>query len=116
LPPDKNVHSQIVDSEYKEYQLDYPLVPSRGTIYRNQNPETIPYQINPASIVDKFYPASLAEVAYPFVFRDVRGVIVTVNPFQYNAAKNTLRVYKNIKIALIENSTVAINPLISVKK
>jgi len=50
LSADKNVTLKIIEGEYEEYSLEYPLLPSRGVIYRDQDPSTIPYVIAPSSI------------------------------------------------------------------
>ncbi|MDD2635964.1 MAG: C25 family cysteine peptidase [Bacteroidales bacterium] len=113
LPKLKNVDYEIVYSDYTDYDLDYPLLPSRGVIYRNQDPSEIPYSIDPASIIDEFYPTNIAKVDEPFIFRDVRGTAVRVSPFQYNSATNTLRVYTTIKVRLTENNEMPTNPLLS---
>ncbi|MCK4956639.1 MAG: hypothetical protein KAS49_03320, partial [Candidatus Cloacimonetes bacterium] len=34
----RNVDLEVVSTDYVEYQLEYPLLPSRGIIYRNQDP------------------------------------------------------------------------------
>lgn len=106
----KNVSINIAHSEYVDIALDYPLVPSRGTIYRNQDPNTIPYAIDPASVSDTWYPKSIASSDEPFILRDVRGTNVKVYPFQYNAANNTLRVYTQITVNVNDNNSPAINP------
>ncbi|MCK4978798.1 MAG: hypothetical protein KAS62_00310, partial [Candidatus Delongbacteria bacterium] len=92
-----------LDGDYTELQLDYPLLPSRGTIYRNQNPETIPYETDPKSVIDAWYPQDLTESTNPFIFRDVRGVNIYAFPIQYNAAKQTIRVYKNLTVEVKED-------------
>ncbi|MCF7792833.1 MAG: choice-of-anchor D domain-containing protein [Candidatus Cloacimonetes bacterium] len=107
----RNVTPMVTDFEYEEYDLNYPMLPSRGTIYRNQNPDLIPYLIDPNSITDEFYPENVAEVGEPFVIRSVRGTNVYVYPFQYNAARNVLRVYTSVTVSLVENNTSVINPL-----
>ena len=112
LPAQKNVDLKILSSSYKDYQLSYPLLPSRGIIYRNQNPDDIPYIIDPASIVDSFYPSDIAVADAPYIIRDVRGTSVHVYPFQYNAVTNTLRVYSDITVQLVENNEPATNPLL----
>ena len=116
LPDDKNITAKIVSTDYIEYKLDYPLLPSRGVIYRNQNPDTIPYKIDEGSISDKFYPGEIAQPTEPFILRDIRGTNVYVYPFQYNSEKQILRVYKNVTVKLIENNTTPVNPIISSKK
>ncbi|MCK4654501.1 MAG: hypothetical protein KAU01_08645, partial [Candidatus Cloacimonetes bacterium] len=65
LSNDRNVTTEIVSTDYVEYSLEYPLLPSRGIIYRNQDPSTIPYEIADESIVDEFYPVEIAEATEP---------------------------------------------------
>jgi hypothetical protein len=116
LPPNKNVSLVTGQGSYTDYTLNYPLLPSKGTIYRNQNPSAIPYSINPASIVDAWYPSEIATSVDPYIIRDVRGTSVYVNPIQYNAAKKVLRVYNSINVKLIENNSTATNPLVDIRK
>ncbi|MDR2970971.1 MAG: C25 family cysteine peptidase [Bacteroidales bacterium] len=111
LPAKKNVDVEVVYSDYTDYTLSFPLVPSRGTIIRNQDPTTIPYEIAPESMIDKFYPGNLATADEPYIIRDVRGTSVRVFPFQYNAVTNTLRVYNKMDVLLTENNQPATNPL-----
>jgi hypothetical protein len=116
LSPDKNVSMEVENGSYTDYNLDYPLLPSRGTIKRNQDPSTIPYDIDPASLVDAWYPVDLASMVDPFILRDVRGTNVYVYPMQYNAAKKILRVYSTIYVKLTENNTTPVNPLTNISK
>ena len=116
LSDTKNVTTEVIANDYVEYQLDHPLLPSRGTIYRNQDPSSIPYEIADASITDKFYPGNIADTMEPFIIRDVRGSIVYVYPFQYNAQRNTLRVYENVTVKIIENSSNPTNPISNTSK
>ncbi|HHJ52717.1 MAG TPA: hypothetical protein ENJ89_05940, partial [Caldithrix abyssi] len=111
LPPDRNVDLQISYSDYEDVQLSDPFIPSRGVIYRCQDPDTIPYEIDPQSIQDNWYPESQAKVNRPFIVRDVRGVSVYFYPFHYNAEKRILRVYRNITVRLVENDEPPVNPL-----
>jgi hypothetical protein len=116
LAPDKNVTMEVENGTYTDYNLDYPLLPSRGLIKRSQDPASIPYEIDPASIVDSWYPVDNATIDDPYIMRDVRGTNVYVYPILYNAAKKILRVYKTINVKLIENNTKPINPLTSNRK
>ena len=111
LDPEKNVSIEIIPGDYEEISLSYPLVPSRGVIYRNQDPSMVPYEIDPRSITDSWYPVSLAENTDPFILRDIRGTSVYVYPFQYNAALQVLRVYHSVTVKLVENNTISLNPL-----
>ncbi len=111
LDPVKNVKLNIIGQEYQEYQLDKPLVPSRGVIYRNQDPSQIPYVIAPESIVDAFYPETVSSMPDPFIIKDVRGASIFVYPFQYNAAQQILRVYTSVTVELVEDNSTPVNPL-----
>ena len=107
----KNVSVNVSNSQFTDIQLDYPLLPSRGVIYRNQDPTTIAYEVDPASVIDAWYPKALTTSDEPYILRDVRGTNVKVYPFQYNAKQNTLRVYTQVDVNVIDNSSNAINPM-----
>jgi hypothetical protein len=111
IDPVKNFTVEIIPGSYEDIDLAYPLVPSRGVIYRNQDPSAVPYTIDPRSVTDAWYPVNLAESTEPFILRDIRGTSVYVYPFQYNAERGILRVYKSITVKLVENNTVSLNPL-----
>ena len=101
----------FVDGDYTDIQLDHPLLPSRGTIYRNQDPSAIPYEIDPKSVRNEWFPKESAYSAEPFAYRDTRGVNVYVHPYQYNAVTKTLRVYKTMRVTMKEDVTKTTNPL-----
>jgi PKD repeat protein len=111
LNPEKNVTVNIIGIDYQDYRLDFPLVPSRGVIYRNEKPSEIPYVIAPESLVDEFYPSTLTSITEPYIIKDVRGTTVYVYPFQYNAVQKILRVYTSVTVELTENDTEPINPI-----
>ncbi|MFP4664620.1 MAG: PKD domain-containing protein [Bacteroidales bacterium] len=111
LPATRNVDVEITSIQYEEIELDHPLLPSRGVIYRNQDPDDIPYQIDPASIVDEYYPENTLETSDPYIIRKVRGENIYVHPFQYNAVQQTLRVATSITISVSENTETPDNPL-----
>lgn len=116
-----NVSTQLFDNsnyelviknvEYRDVHLDYPILPSRGVIFRNQNIDTIPYSIDNSSLIDEFYPADIATLGEAFIIRDVRGVSTSFSPFQYNPVEGTLRVYSEIEVALVKNNEKAVNTI-----
>ncbi|HQO10677.1 MAG TPA: C25 family cysteine peptidase [Clostridiales bacterium] len=109
---DKN--DAVLSAEYGDYtelKLDHPLLPSRGVIYRDQDPDRIPYETDPASVKDEMYPSYIYDHSDPYIFRDIRGVNVSAYPFAYNSEKRILRVYKSIKINYSENKGASSNPL-----
>lgn len=89
----------ITASEYTDIELRHPLLPSRGIIYRDQDPSTIPYKIDPNSIQNKWYP-DLMEHSDDFFIREDKGISVYIRPFQYNAVTQKLRVYSKVKVRI----------------
>ncbi len=106
----KNVSLEVSNSQYVDIQLDYPLLPSRGVIYRNQDPTTISYEIDPASVIDTWYPKAITTADDPFILRDIRGTSIKVNSFRYNAKQNILRVYTQVDVNISDNNTKVTNP------
>ncbi len=106
-----DIDLDVTGEDYEDVPLNYPLLPSRGIIYRNQNPKEIPYVIDPNSVTHDWYPGDLANVSDPYIIRDVRGISVKVYPFQYNAGQKMLRVYRTIRIRLTEHNRTSTNPL-----
>lgn len=77
---------ELVDSSFKSFDLVYPYLPSRGVIYRNQDPTKIPYTVEPTRGA---YPANVIEEAEPFFIRNVSGYALrfNVNQVDGNQAK-----------------------------
>ncbi|MGM0650930.1 MAG: C25 family cysteine peptidase, partial [Bacteroidota bacterium] len=115
IPDNKNVDVEITAVQYTEIELDHPLLPSRGVIYRNQDPDDIPYQTDPASMVDELYPKKLVESSDPYILRKVRGQNIYIHPFQYNAVQQTIRVATSITVEVKENNELPDNPLTQTK-
>lgn len=111
LPNDRDVEMEISTPSVAVIQLANPMVPSRGTIYRNQDPNSIPYRIAPESRTSTLYPADIATMESPFIIRDVRGTTVRVSPFRYNGDAQTLEYYRTITVTLRETNRPATNPL-----
>ena len=111
LPNDRDVEMEISTPSVAVIQLTNPMVPSRGTIYRNQDPSSIPYRIAPESRTMELYPENIATMESPFIVRDVRGTTVRVSPFRYRGAANTLEYYRTVTVTLRETNRPATNPL-----
>lgn len=112
LPDEQDMDFEIIGSDYEEIQLSRPLVPSRGSFSRSDNPRNIPYVVAPESRINEFYPLELVKMEEPFIIRDVRGTTVRVFPFRYNAVTSTLRVYTTVIVRLTANERPATNPLL----
>lgn len=96
----------FLEGEFKDYKLQ--VIPSKGVLYRYQDPEVIPYTFGDTYQQDKFYPGKLTELSDPFIIRDYRGQTVSFYPFQYNPVKGILRVYKQMKVE-VRNTGISDN-------
>ncbi|MBN1980587.1 MAG: hypothetical protein JW795_03590 [Chitinivibrionales bacterium] len=100
IPDNQKMRVEVIRTEYRDIPMA-PIAPSRGTIYRNQDPTTIPYTFDELYQQDTWYPNNTVKLNSPFIQRDFRGCLIQVYPFQYNPAKNMLRVYTKITFAVI---------------
>ena len=94
IPDNAKMNAKIIESEFVEYQMK--IIPSKGFISRNVDPESIPYQFSESYDLDEFYPTNIEETGTPYILRDFRGMTVTVYPFSYNPQTETLRVYHHL--------------------
>jgi len=62
------------------------------------------------------FPANIVEVGEPVIMRDQRVVSVSINPFQYDAQGNTLRIVTNVDIVVNTTGRGGINPKTHDKK
>jgi len=84
------------------------IAPSKGNLYRNQNPDDVPYEFNKTIYAaDAFYPGTLVETHEPYILRDFRGAVVDVYPFQYNPARRVLRIYMVLTVTVRFDTPVA---------
>lgn len=99
-----------LNSSYTTYQ-NMEVAPSKGNIYRNTDPSSIPYTYGSAYSQNQFYPGNLVQLQQPYIVRDLRGQAVWVFPFQYNPVTKELRVYSEIHFKVVANGTSTVNAL-----
>jgi hypothetical protein len=97
IPDDAEMSVRVVSSHYVDYH-DIDVAPSKGEIERTLNPASVPYEFDPFYTSDAWYPSELATARTPYILRDVRGMVVVLNPFRSNPASRTLRVYDRVTV------------------
>jgi len=97
IPDDAQMAVEVLEASYYEI-VDIDVSPSKGVLYRDVDPAGVPYSFGPEYGVDSFYPGELASLRDPYIMRNVRGVVVDMQPFQYNPVTRVLRVYDDITI------------------
>jgi len=98
--PNQGVSSfSVVNSSFQDF-YNVNLVPSKGNLKRNIDPNSVPYSKADVYNLNSFYPNYLAILNSPFVFRSVRGQSIEITPFQYNPITKTLRVYSYLELQI----------------
>ncbi|MCK4511116.1 hypothetical protein KAW64_05215, partial [bacterium] len=110
IPDDAEMVVRVVSSHYIDYP-DTRAAPSKGHITRDVDPATVAYSFDPFYGSSEWYPSDLAYARQPYIMRDVRGLVVVVNPFQYNAATQTLRVYDRVVVEVVAVGSGGVNAL-----
>ena len=100
IPDDMDMDVNVLSSSSYEI-ADIDVAPSKGIIMRTTNPDDVPYTFGDEYNQDALYPGILASLRTPYILRDHRGVVVTVNPIQYNPVKRLLRVYTEMTIEVV---------------
>jgi hypothetical protein len=99
IPDQGTMGFRIVEIE-EETRATLPIAPSKGNLYRNVDPLTVPYAFNDFYQTDAWWPVQNAALDGPFVLRDYRGLSIRFNPFQYNPGRREIKIMKRIVVEL----------------
>ncbi|MFC2086410.1 C25 family cysteine peptidase [Bacteroidota bacterium] len=108
IPDFDNMHIEIVDVHYVDIE-NIDLAPSKGNLYRNIDPQDIPYVYGDEYSENKFYPSSIADLSRPYIVRDFRGQTVNFHSYRYNPVSKTLRVYTDITVKVTPTGEKGVN-------
>jgi len=114
IPDLAEMDVRVLSSEFTEYD-NILIAPSKGNLYRDVDPNSVPYVFGENYDTDTFFPGKIAELRKPYIIRDYRGQTVVVYPFQYNPATQTLRVYHSIEVEVFKVNDNGSNPLVREK-
>ncbi len=110
IPDNAKMALRVLDSRYYEIS-DVDVAPSKGFVPRTVDKDSVPYTFGKAYQENAFWPADLAQLREPYIMRDHRGVVVTVNPFQYNPVLHVLRVYTSMTVEVVADGPGQVNVL-----
>ena len=102
IPNYAELEMRVVANEYNDYKL--PVAPSKGHILRGNNPDDVSYEFSEIYRRNEFWPQKAAQLGRPYIFRDVRGVTISLYPFAYNPGTRILRIYSEIILELHEKA------------
>ena len=103
LPAKGRSSYRIVYSEVEVIE-NVQVLPSKGNLKRNINPESVSYEFGEVYNTDAFFPEEPVRLEKPFNLRSIRGQVLLVFPYQYNPVTKTLKHYKNIRIEILTDS------------
>ncbi len=113
MPDGVDYQFEITEQTYVDLTPEAAILPSRGTIYRNQDPEAIPYIYDTTQDHDNWYPGTIISNSDRFLFRSLKGTWLGIYPFQYMKNKNLLRVYTSLTIRILEKTAPMMRKSIS---
>ncbi len=110
IPDDRDMLVTVLESEFVDV-ADMPVAPSKGHILRTVDPATVPYALSSFYGSRGTYPATVVEHDDPYILRDHRGMVVDANVFQYDDARQSLRVYTRLVIEVSPAGKSQVNVL-----
>ncbi len=103
IPANSQPTLSIVDADYQMVD-NFNLIPSKGVIFRNTNPDDVPYQFGSAYQQNAFQLPAPAQLTETFYMRDFHGVTLQVFPFDYNPVQKSLKVYRSLTVRVNFNA------------
>ena len=103
IPDDAKMSINIISYKYHDYE-DVNIAPSKGNLTRDINPDDIPLLYSDFYEENNFFPSNIAELGNPYIVRDLRGQVLSFNPFQYNPEDYFYHDYVNyLLMVLLQN-------------
>ncbi|MEO0115089.1 MAG: C25 family cysteine peptidase [candidate division WOR-3 bacterium] len=99
IPDNGGVSCEILNEELRTFDV-LPVIPSKGSLKRGTNPDTVPYTFNDIYFNGEWYPATLDELREPFIICNYRGITVRLNVFRHNPAQRMLEVARKFEVVL----------------
>lgn len=98
---------ELISSDFSLIS-DFKLAPSKGVLYRDVNPSTIPFVKGEQYLQDRFMQNELAHLGSIYQLRDFTGVPVIVYPFDYNPVEKELKAYHSMVIKISYDSPIGL--------
>ena len=115
IPDIGSIELDITYGKYVEIE-NIEIAPSKGSLPRSLNPETIPYKKGVIYEKDAFFPGVFASPNEPFIMRDIRGQTIFVYPVQYNPVTKTIRIYSEITVTVNYTQKSGLNEFTNQKR
>lgn len=108
LPGLGKVSARIIQSEFTEMETGV-IIPSKGNITRDINPDSLPLEFDSVYEKDEWYPSAqnMLKVSGNFIIRDQAGLRVEIIPVQYNPIQGKIRIYTSVTVSLNTEKAVS---------
>lgn len=102
MPHDCNVKLEVLSKEEATLSLNHPVVPSKGHLTRDINPDSIPYEFGPVYKQNVFWPGQEEQfsIGENFQFREACGVRLQIIPVSVNHVTKSMTILKKAVISL----------------
>lgn len=99
---DSQVKLEVLSKEVVEVDLKAPILPSKGHLNRNIDPESIALECGPIYQENAFWPyeAEQFQIGQNFEFREIAGIRLQVLPLSANHVQMKMRVIKKAVLSL----------------
>lgn len=107
VPEGSTPETEILDAQYTVVE-NFALAPSKGSLYRNVDPENVPYTKNADYQAANYLLGDAIQTGESYQLRDFQGTSFKVYPFDYNPAAQKLKIYSSVTVKVTFNSTRSI--------
>lgn len=106
IAPRGNVELELLGVTSRTEYVDQPIAPKVSLEMTGRLDEI---SLSDVYEQDAFWPQNIVEVSQPMVFRDVRFVIMIMNPVQYNPVTGEVRIHESVDVAIRDRGGVGSN-------
>jgi hypothetical protein len=99
VPDDRDVSCEIANLDVVSFDV-LPVIPSKGSLPRTVDPETVPYTFNDIYYTGQWFPNTIEELQEPFFLCDYWGRTVRLNVFRHNPTLGKLEVARQFEVIL----------------
>lgn len=103
IPEGSTPTTTILESDFEYETLPFELVPSKGRLYRNIDPATVPYIKGSSYQINDYLGDNQGIVSDSYQLRDFHGVNISVSPYAYNPMLQSLKIYHSILLKISFN-------------
>ncbi|HOX27228.1 MAG TPA: C25 family cysteine peptidase [Candidatus Krumholzibacteria bacterium] len=111
IPDDRAMSVTVLSADDVDLP-DMPVAPSKGNLSRAIDPASVPYVFAPFYQSDRTWPDTVVMGEDPHIVRDLRGMVVAANVFQYLPADQILRVHRRLVIEVADSGGSGANVLV----